>query len=298
MQVKVSIIVPVKDRCLELIRAIRSVLNQRYVYWELLVVDDYSEEDISGVVDSFKDNRLRYIRSTGTPGNANVCRNIGFKEAKGEFIAMLDSDDEWLVNHLDDRINIISSLGVDGLFGSVLVFDGVTKREVISRPFKENEGMADYLFSNGSAPTPSHFYRVKAAQDILWDENLLRHQDYDFSIRFAEKYQFVPCNVCSVIVHWEVGVPRLKHVPSMIYFVNKHWDRLNPVVMKKYLLARFSEFWQQGERDSAKLFRREALKLGNELTLTDYHQLYPFRNLVGKLMVRLKFVLFKRFAQK
>ncbi|MBL4651467.1 MAG: glycosyltransferase family 2 protein [Flavobacteriales bacterium] len=99
MEVKVSVIIPVYNRSKDLIRAIRSVQNQTVQEFEVLVVDDKSEENIEKIVNEFADSRLKYFLNTSENSNANVCRNIGFDNAAGDYIAMLDSDDEWLPNH-------------------------------------------------------------------------------------------------------------------------------------------------------------------------------------------------------
>ena len=274
-------------------RALRSVKAQTWQVWEALVVDDYSDEDIAEVVAAFRDERMRYIRSTGTPGNANVCRNLGLQAAKGEYIAMLDSDDEWLPEHLETRIRWMESTGADGLFGSVYVDNGSTRRSVISRPLRNGEGMADYLFTNGSAPTPSHFYKTVAAKEIGWDENLLRHQDYDFTIRFAAKYTFLPCDAITVVVHWEAGVKRNQHFPSLLRFVEKHHNEFTPQVIKKYLLARFSECYESGDENSALMFRHYALKQRAAMNRVDYFQLHPTFSGMHKFTGHLRYLLYK-----
>lgn len=65
--------------------------------------------------------------------------------------------------------------------------------------------MINYLLSDGFAPTPSHFYKANAAKAVLWDETLLRHQDYDFSVRFADKFEFLTDYTPTIIINWKQG---------------------------------------------------------------------------------------------
>lgn len=230
----ISVVIPTKNRSLELQRAIRSVLNQTHQDFEVLLVDDHSEENILEIVQSFQDDRIKYFKSHKQPSNANVCRNIGIQNAKGEYIAMLDSDDEWFPHHLESKLKFLLDNDADGVFGSYLIDDGQNRKEVISRVLKPNEKMADYILTDGKAPTPSHFYKSICAKDIGWDENLKRHQDYDFSVRFANKYKFIACQDVTSIVHWKKGEKRNEDFSSQIYFIKKHEANMSGKVFNYY----------------------------------------------------------------
>jgi glycosyltransferase involved in cell wall biosynthesis len=103
----VSVILPTYNRAHLLDRAIRSVLNQTYHDFELIVVDD-STDNTNEVVRSFNDPRIRYIRKQ-KKRSAAAARNIGIRAAKGEYLAFQDSDDEWLPEKLDMQMRILSN---------------------------------------------------------------------------------------------------------------------------------------------------------------------------------------------
>ena len=115
----VSIIIPVKNRSVSLKRALNSILLQTYTHFEVLVVDDKSEEDLVEVVSGFNDPRFKYFLNDMPTSNANVCRNIGLERAQGEYTAMLDSDDEWLPDHLESKIIFIEDNQCDGVDSKV-----------------------------------------------------------------------------------------------------------------------------------------------------------------------------------
>lgn len=96
----ISVILPTYNRIDRLGRAVRSVLAQTCSPQELVVVDDASTDDIEGLLNSFNDPRIRYLRMP-TRGGAGKARNHGAAEAKGDWIAFQDSDDEWLINKLE-----------------------------------------------------------------------------------------------------------------------------------------------------------------------------------------------------
>jgi len=104
---KVSTIIPTYNRANLLRRAIESVLDQTYRDFELIVVDDGSTDSTEGVVKAFNDNRIRYIRHMMNRGLSSA-RNTGIKNANGEYVAFLDTDDEWLPEYLDIMISAMA----------------------------------------------------------------------------------------------------------------------------------------------------------------------------------------------
>ena len=104
----VSIIMPLYN-CEQFIsEAIESVIVQTYQNWELLVVDDKSTDNSLDIVKSYlqKDNRIKLIALKKNEGVA-VARNMAIKEAKGKYIAFLDSDDIWLSDKLKIQISFL-----------------------------------------------------------------------------------------------------------------------------------------------------------------------------------------------
>ena len=99
----VSIIMPSYNTGEFIGETICSVLSQTYFNWELIIVDDCSTDNTDIVVATFADDRIRYFKNTCNSGAA-VSRNRALKEAKGRWIAFLDSDDLWLPEKLEKQI--------------------------------------------------------------------------------------------------------------------------------------------------------------------------------------------------
>ena len=106
----VSIIMPSWNTGNFIAESIQSVINQTYQNWELIIVDDCSTDNTDDVVNSFKDERIRYFKNTKNSGAA-VTRNRALREAKGEWIAFLDSDDLWSADKLEKQINFMNQYG-------------------------------------------------------------------------------------------------------------------------------------------------------------------------------------------
>lgn len=100
----VSIIMPVFNRADIISDAIESVLNQSYKNWELLIIDDYSEDNVEEIVSRYQDYRIRYIPNSKCKG-VSAARNTGLENAKGEYIAYLDSDNDWKEDYLLIMVN-------------------------------------------------------------------------------------------------------------------------------------------------------------------------------------------------
>jgi glycosyltransferase involved in cell wall biosynthesis len=101
----VSVIIPTYNRGDFLRDALKSVVNQTYKNLEILVIDDFSTEDIQSVVLEFNnDQRVNYLKNLNSKGPQGA-RNTGLRLASGEWIAMLDSDDVWLEKKIEVQIN-------------------------------------------------------------------------------------------------------------------------------------------------------------------------------------------------
>lgn len=106
----VSIIMPSWNTANYIVESIESVLAQTYTNWELIIVDDCSSDNTDEIVASFKDERIKYLKNVKNSGAA-LTRNRALREAKGEWIAFLDSDDLWTPEKLEHQINFMKKNG-------------------------------------------------------------------------------------------------------------------------------------------------------------------------------------------
>lgn len=108
----VSIIMPSWNTAKYIAESITSVLNQTYDNWELLIVDDNSTDDTEAIVRQFKDKRIKYFKNKKNSGAA-FSRNFALREAKGKWIAFLDSDDLWTPDKLEKQIAFMKENSYD-----------------------------------------------------------------------------------------------------------------------------------------------------------------------------------------
>lgn len=106
----VSVIMPSWNTGKFIGQTIQSVVNQTYSNWELLIVDDCSTDDTDEIVKAFHDHRIRYFKNEKNIGAA-LARNRAMREAQGEWIAFLDSDDLWDFRKLERQIDFMNHHG-------------------------------------------------------------------------------------------------------------------------------------------------------------------------------------------
>ena len=106
----VSVIMPSWNTADFIAESIRSVIAQTYTDWELIIVDDCSADNTDEVVASFHDSRIRYFKNEKNSGAA-LTRNRALREARGEWIAFLDSDDLWEPEKLERQIAFMKKNG-------------------------------------------------------------------------------------------------------------------------------------------------------------------------------------------
>lgn len=120
----VSVIIPVYnvERVIE--RTIKSVQNQTYKEWELILVDDCSPDRSANIIHEIMagDDRIKYIKLDKNSGAA-VARNTGIKAATGKYIAFLDSDDMWMPEKLEVQLSLMKEKGCAFVYSAIRMID-------------------------------------------------------------------------------------------------------------------------------------------------------------------------------
>ena len=120
----VSVIMPAYNSRRFITEAIRSVQAQSFTDWELLVIDDGSQDDTCAIVEKLaaQDTRIRLIRNEQNMGVART-RNRGFDLCRGQYIALLDSDDMWHPEKLQRQLERLKQSGADIAYCSYAIVD-------------------------------------------------------------------------------------------------------------------------------------------------------------------------------
>ncbi|MCM3597512.1 glycosyltransferase family 2 protein [Metabacillus idriensis] len=185
----VSVIIPTYNRGYLIEKTIRSVLNQTYTNLELIVVDDASIDDTECKLSSISDSRLKYIRLSENT-NGTRPRNLGIEMSSGEYIAFLDSDDEWQEDKIEKQLEFIGdSISNDFIcFTNVIKNNGKENLEIKQMHYDNKEDIMDYILIGGNiVQTSTYLLPAEIAKEIKFNPLLKKHQDWDFCIRLKNR---------------------------------------------------------------------------------------------------------------
>jgi glycosyltransferase involved in cell wall biosynthesis/predicted SAM-dependent methyltransferase len=238
----VSVIIPTFNRFPLLCRAVDSVLNQTHGDVEIIVIDDGSTDD-TPILFPRQFSSIRYVKveHSGLPA---VARNAGIRLAKGELIAFLDSDDQWLPNKLSQQVSVFHKHPTVGLVCSN-AFVVRQHDEKPSRPYlKDDQGHSGLvlpaLLENNFIITSTAMVRRSTLEQVglfCEDRALRAVEDYDLWLRVATQ---------SAIVYLEALLAIYRDIPSVSIRgaipVAQHWDSRLMVInrLRRFLRRRTS----------------------------------------------------------
>ena len=178
-----SVVIPVYNRAATLGVTIRTVLEQTCGDFEVIVVDDGSTDDPQQAVAALGDPRIRLVRQEN--GGGGSARNRGIDEARGAYIAFLDSDDLFLPHKLDAVARAVDGSTTTVWYSYINVDRGVGRYWVRpNRPIRPGEDVGEYLFVHNQFIQTSSIVLPRAlASAVRFDATLRKGQDLDFCLR-------------------------------------------------------------------------------------------------------------------
>jgi glycosyltransferase involved in cell wall biosynthesis len=202
----VSIIIPTYNRSQLIVRAVKSVLNQTYQDFELIIVDDASTDNTEEVINSFNDKRIRYIRHEKNKGEA-AARNTGIKTAGCNYIAYQDSDDEWLPEKLAKQMKLLENASPE----VGVIYTGFWKTENHRRtyiPFswvrQKNGDIHKELLKGNFIGSPVALIKKECFDKVgLFDERLRNLVDWEMWLRISKRYHFRCVDEPLAIAHYD-----------------------------------------------------------------------------------------------
>lgn len=236
----ISVILPTYNRAKFIARAINSILNQTYTDYEIIVVDDGSVDNTKEILKPYM-GKIEYIYHEHL--GASAARNVGIKAAKGEYIAFLDSDDEWLPEKLSIQMSSLASdekivaHSVNAVFSPRGDRKNTTFEEC-KFSLKQRSGILEnpffWLLKYHALVAPqTTLCRKKAVLAAgLFDESIPYLEDYEFMCRLALQGNWSFCWDKLVIVHRETEIgSQLSHVYRK--------DPIETFLMRKRICEKF-----------------------------------------------------------
>lgn len=201
----VSIITPAYNAAEYMAETIESVIAQTYPNWEMLIVNDCSKDNTAEIVQSYadKDNRIKLINLKQNSGAA-VARNTAIKNAKGRYIAFLDSDDIWEKEKLQKQLRFMQKNGYAFTFHNFIMFDDGTEKE--KGKFIKVSEQVDYkklLKGNNTGGCLAVCIDKKIVKEIFMPNK--KHEDYICWLDILKNYQIKGYGINEVLGYYRVG---------------------------------------------------------------------------------------------
>lgn len=194
----VSVIIPNYNKEKFLSNCIKSVLSQSYKNFEIIIIDNFSDDKSLEVIKNFDDKRIRLIQFKNN-GIIAASRNIGIEKSRGKYLAFLDSDDYWTKEKLFESIKHLEK-GADFLYHDFFLYNKksiktlkILKSKLLRKPIKYD------LICNGNRIITSSVVVRKELfnlnKNFSENRNLITVEDFDAWIRFSmisEKFVYLP----------------------------------------------------------------------------------------------------------
>ncbi len=183
----VSVVIPLYNRRNSVVAAVESALGQTYANLEVIVVDDGSTDGgAENLEQSVRDTRLRVLRQANQ--GACAARNLGLDSARGKYVAMLDSDDTFLADHIAQCVEVLeAAVGDIAVYGRVIVDRGEGVQFLKPpRAIRPDEDISEYLLCDqGFVQTSTLVLERGLATRVRYRPGLPFGQDTDFAIRLG-----------------------------------------------------------------------------------------------------------------
>lgn len=187
---RVSVIIPTYNRSKLLIEAVRSVLNQTFQDFELLIIDDGSTDDTEQRIRDLQESRIRYSRNRANSG-VSASRNNGISKSRGIYIAFIDDDDQWLPEKLEKQVRVLDTSPPD--VGAVCT--GAVSVDIksgvpieVALPRYSGKVLNELLESNFISTSSIVVKRECFEKVGTFDQTLSYGEDFDMWIRLARVF--------------------------------------------------------------------------------------------------------------
>jgi len=270
---RVSVIIPTYNRAGVIREALESVLDQTFKDIEIIVIDDGSKDNTREILEGYKD-RVRYLYQ-GNQG-ISAARNRAIREAKGELIAFLDSDDFWLPFKLEEQVQIFNQNPRVGLVHFKMPVVDEAGQYYGTKP-DHDSGLTfnDLIDKGGDYPTSSVMVRKECIDQVgSFDESLPMMEDYELWLRIAQFYDI------HEIKGKVLGIYR-KHATN----ISK--NKILAYQSQMQLWEKILGYYTQLPKESVKILRRRIQKDQYLLSKTQYdagHYTDAFSNLLACLL--------------
>jgi len=189
----VSVIIPTHNRASRLSKAVNSVLSQTFSNLEVIIVDDCSTDNTANKAQELiqQDQRVKYFKQEQNQG-APAARNRGIKAAQGKYIGLLDDDDQYLPEKIEQQVKVFENASDDvglvyGGFKNIVL--NSDREDRVKKP-KERGDITKALLEKCFIGSPTVLIKKECFGKVgYFDEKLQSCQDWDMWFRIAQKFK-------------------------------------------------------------------------------------------------------------
>jgi glycosyltransferase involved in cell wall biosynthesis len=237
----VSAVIPTRNRPDLVCRAVRSALHQTYAHLEVVVVVDGLDPATVAALEAMREARVRIVALPENVGGSEA-RNIGAREARGEWVALLDDDDEWLPEKLNLQMRLLLKSRYRFPIGTCRLFahrdNGVSI--IPMRMPKQDEPLSEYLicrkspvWGEGVIQTSMLVVHKTLLEEVPFTSGLSRHQDWDWLLRVFER-EDVGCEwVWQPLVIFHMNSAAVRVSKGGEWLSSLDWAAANPLLTKR-----------------------------------------------------------------
>jgi glycosyltransferase involved in cell wall biosynthesis len=297
-----SVVIPSKDGSNTIERALDSVFANGDVVTEVFVVFSNSPERYKSFLHQLLAKKgwssKVTVLDTGS-GNGSAARNMGIDHAKGEYVALLDDDDEWARDKIKQQIDLLSANRDNAkavcFCPALVVRDGSLARAVFPpTQYRQDEPFLNFLFSPlGGAQTSTLILKTGFAREVRFDPQLKRHQDYDFCMRLVEKGA-VFIQHWQALSHWHMtGGSNVKGggVDFCFDWIRRNMHRLPDQAVAQYL---WKEIYPMSKAEGVAISSFKRFFSSKDFKKYRLRSVFAAHQLISLRLINLKFRLSQR----
>ncbi|KPK82857.1 MAG: hypothetical protein AMS27_13830 [Bacteroides sp. SM23_62_1] len=275
----ISVIIPTYKRPERLKFAIESVLNQTYLNWELVIVDDNPpdsnerQKTMEMVRHYISDKRIKYFKNIKNLGGSGA-RNVGINYAKGEYLSFLDDDDEYMPRKLEKQVELFRTSTYENLG---VVYCGYKSVDANGKPLSfinyrvKGKAFVPHLIRN-ITPTPTILIKKRIIDEAGgFNQALKSGQEYELMLRIFQKgYEIDYVDEILVIFHLHdderisTGQNKINGTIEIHKIQEKYFEFLKKSEIKKinhgYYLSLYRQFMVKDDKRNAVTYFKKAIK--------------------------------------
>ena len=224
---EISIILPNYNSSEYIEKTIKSILNQSYDNWKLIIVDDHSDDKTKNILKTFhKNKKIKFFYLKKNKGAA-YCRNLAISKSNADFLAFIDSDDIWEKNKLKSQINFMKKNNYSFTYTYYKTFSNIRNNVNLIRT--PNKFTFEKFITNTSIGTSTMIVKSSIAKNLKFINTKIC-EDYFYKCQLLKKIKVAHCYPF-FLTKYQIRKDSLqsKKIRNLLWMwnINKNYNKFN-----------------------------------------------------------------------